>query len=254
MRPEIAAFISVTTFPAVLKYSLLFWEVSEYCATGIVIVGAVGEYVAEFHKFPTDDIKRHKLQRLSAIVLIAGLAIELLALVRTTQLNSATNAQLYSEAQQARNEAASAERLERIKIEDRLKPRILNAEQQRRIESNLKAFSGTPYELAVDPVREAVNLLETIDAVLRSSGWLPKESGRKDLRFILRLSNGMKVEQDISTGVTIQLSKQMLAKYNRAVESLISELQMDGISAKGEMLPADDPSPDNVRIKVGTKE
>jgi hypothetical protein len=70
----------------VFRSSLAFWEVIEYSATAIVILGAVGEYFVEFKKFPRDEHKRERFGKLSALVLIAGLAAELVSLVRTSQL------------------------------------------------------------------------------------------------------------------------------------------------------------------------
>src|ERR1700733_10024929 len=90
---------------AALKSSLLFWEIIEYSATGIVILGAVGEYFAEFRDRPRDESERKKFAKLSALVLIGGLALELLGLVRTSQISGQTIATLNQEAKEAGKDA-----------------------------------------------------------------------------------------------------------------------------------------------------
>jgi hypothetical protein len=62
---------------SVIRFSLAFWEVIEYSGTGIVIVGAIDEYIAEFKKLPGDEHKRERFRKIRAIVLVAGLAVEL---------------------------------------------------------------------------------------------------------------------------------------------------------------------------------
>jgi hypothetical protein len=69
------------------RSSKLFWEFVEYIGAGIVTLGVIGEYLKEFKEFPKDVEKRKKFAEWSVIVLIFGLVIELLGLVRTTQLS-----------------------------------------------------------------------------------------------------------------------------------------------------------------------
>jgi hypothetical protein len=51
-------------------------------------------------------------------------------------------------------------------------PRTLTIEQQARIVSKIKPFSNTPFDLSVDPEPEALALLDIVDSILVSSGWL----------------------------------------------------------------------------------
>jgi hypothetical protein len=152
------------------------------------------------------------------------------------------------------NKIAEGERLARLKLEKRLAPRTLNNDQQRRIESKIKPFSGTPYELAVDPVPEAINLLKTVDAILRSSGWTNKESAKTDFRFVITLPSGSKVEQGVFAGVVVKLTKTMLPKYEAAAGALIRALQAEGIDATAEILEETDPSPKALHVMIGSKE
>jgi len=62
------------------------WEWVEYVAEAFVMIGCVGEYVADFTKIRTDHW-RHRLSMISLIVLIVALGFELMALVRTNNLS-----------------------------------------------------------------------------------------------------------------------------------------------------------------------
>lgn len=70
----------------IFNSSKLFWEFVEYVGAGIVTLGVIGEYLKEFKRFPKDEEKRKKFAEWSVIVLIFGLVIELLGLVRTSQM------------------------------------------------------------------------------------------------------------------------------------------------------------------------
>ena len=52
--------------------SLLFWEVAGYICTGIVFLGCIGEFLAEFTRIPNSDGEKHRISKLSLIILIAG--------------------------------------------------------------------------------------------------------------------------------------------------------------------------------------
>ncbi len=99
----------ISSFMSLLGASLPFWEWTEYCATGVVIVGCIGEYVAEFKEYPHDLNKRHRFAKRSLLLLIAGLAVELVALVRTSQLSGQIIAGLNIEAEQAMERASEAD-------------------------------------------------------------------------------------------------------------------------------------------------
>ena len=50
-------------------------------------------------------------------------------------------------------------------------PRTLSKEQRDRIITKLKAFPDTPFDLYVNTDPESAQLMETLEAVLRSAGW-----------------------------------------------------------------------------------
>ena len=72
------------------------------------MVGVVGEYLAEFTRLLTVEDAKKYLTKCSTFVLVVGLALELLATVRTTQLSNREIASLDYEAGEARKEAGQA--------------------------------------------------------------------------------------------------------------------------------------------------
>ncbi|MGH2508092.1 MAG: hypothetical protein ACRDHZ_11910 [Ktedonobacteraceae bacterium] len=152
------------------------------------------------------------------------------------------------------SKTAESDRLARIKMEQQLKARSLTTDQQQRVTDHIKAFEGTPYEIAVNPTMEPLHLAEQIDSVLRAAGWIPKKSALTNLRLIITLSTGTKAEQTLSTGVSIQLTKPLHEKYGKAAEALILSLRVEGILATGTYLSDSDGSPNNVHVVIGSQE
>jgi hypothetical protein len=151
------------------------------------------------------------------------------------------------------NKIAEGERLARLKIEERLAPRTLSVEQQKRIESKLKPFAGTPYELALNPVPEATDLLAVIAPILRSAGWVYKESAKKDFRFNFTLNDGTKVEQAYVSGIVLLGTKAFIDAHRPALDTLAFALKSEGLEVRAEYLKDDDPSPDTLHIAIGSK-
>ncbi len=84
--------------------SLSFWTYLSWGATFVVFVGVAGEVIAEFTGWIGSETKRKRVNRLSAFVLVGGLAGELLTLVMTSVLASAEIATLNKDAAEARLE------------------------------------------------------------------------------------------------------------------------------------------------------
>jgi hypothetical protein len=152
--------------------TLTRWEYGEYASAAIVIAGVVGEFLADFSNVCCiRDIPEHKdkLGKLATLVLIAGLAAELVCLVNTNVLSGRIIAFLGKQAAEAvatakRFEAqiasansasaeavaraaeahrmAESERLERIKIEESVAWRRLTKDQQSKLADRLRPFSG----------------------------------------------------------------------------------------------------------------
>lgn len=93
---------------ASLKSALDWWELAEYASTGIVFIGCLGEFFAEFTAFPKSEHRKHKLARLSLILVIAGIAGELLATVKSSELSGQIIAYVEANASDAKTSADNA--------------------------------------------------------------------------------------------------------------------------------------------------
>jgi hypothetical protein len=93
---------------ASLKSALGCWEWAGYISTGVVFIGCVGEFFAEFTRFPAEEKKKRKLARLSLILVIAGIAGELLSTVRASQLSGLVIANVEAQAGDAKTSAEGA--------------------------------------------------------------------------------------------------------------------------------------------------
>src|SRR5437899_1435038 len=94
-----------------LESSLAFWEVVEYIAGGVVIVGAAGEGLGEFTNFlgaKRCHERKDLILKVSTIILIVGLAVELWGLVRTNELSGQLIADSIRKAGNAKISADSA--------------------------------------------------------------------------------------------------------------------------------------------------
>ncbi len=142
------------------------WEWIEYFAEAFVIAACIGEFIAEFMKIRTEDW-RHQLAKISVLVLIAALAIELGALVRTNILAGKEIALL--------NDA-------RVEIEERLiweGPRDIPIENAKDLFSKrLRSFSGQLFVEEIcgvtdmEPPRgEKQYVAESISRALIQAGW-----------------------------------------------------------------------------------
>lgn len=92
----------------VLSSSLLFWEVAGYICTGIVILGCAGEYIAEFTRLPKTDDRKHRISKLSLIILTFGIAGELLTAIRSSQISGQVIADLQTSVKTAKQSASDA--------------------------------------------------------------------------------------------------------------------------------------------------
>jgi hypothetical protein len=99
---------------ASLKVNVNFWEFWAYMALAAVLIGVIGESVEEFTNWPKKWGIEKPLTRLSALVLIAGLATEGITQPNTNMANDTLVAllnqetgQLVLELQQEINKRAS---------------------------------------------------------------------------------------------------------------------------------------------------
>jgi len=145
-----------------IKSALTSWEWCEYISTAVVFLGCVGEFVAEFTSLAKSHESKNRIARLSLIVLILGIAGELLGTVRTSQLSGQLIAYIEERAGNAEQRAgeanrlasenkkeaevlrkdAEAEHLARVKIEARVGWRHLPAQQKAEIANKIGDFSN----------------------------------------------------------------------------------------------------------------
>jgi hypothetical protein len=147
-----------------LESSLGCWEIGEYIATGIVILGCLGEFLSEFTNFWNVRNDRHgkdTLGKLSALVLIGGLAVELVCLVNTNNLSGRIIAGLVNQAAQANKRS--------LELEAEIQPRYLSDEQQSAIGENLRRFAGRELLIASQWIdAEAARLARQVKTALNS--------------------------------------------------------------------------------------
>lgn len=93
-----------------LAKALTHWEWAEYISSGLVALGCIGEYVADFTNWLTDGDKERKerLAKRSTLLLIAALSVELICLVRTNTLSGMLIGSLSEEATAADTKAKTA--------------------------------------------------------------------------------------------------------------------------------------------------
>jgi|SRR5579863_6875178 len=184
---------------ASLKSALRCWEWFGYVSTAIVGLGCIGEFVAEFTSLPRNENVASKLARLSLIVLILGIAGELLSAVRTSEISGQIIADIEERAAKAEqdageaNERASAdermaaqlrkdaeglhkeaesERLARIELQKLVAWRTINTTERDEIARRLKKYSGVRIAFTInagDP--EGFSFGTQMASVAIRAGW-----------------------------------------------------------------------------------
>jgi hypothetical protein len=93
-----------------LSNSLSRWETAEYVYAGLVALACAGEYVADFTTWFTAgrEERRKQLAKISTLVLIASLALELVCLVKTNSLSGLLIGSLSERAERADQKARTA--------------------------------------------------------------------------------------------------------------------------------------------------
>jgi hypothetical protein len=96
------------TIWSVLSSSLWFWEIAGYVCTFVVILGCAGEYIAEFTSIPKGEDDKHRISKLSLIILTIGIAGELLTAIRSSQISGQVIADLQTSVKNAKQSASDA--------------------------------------------------------------------------------------------------------------------------------------------------
>src|ERR1019366_7530612 len=91
-----------------LSTMLNHWEWAEYIAEAFVVLGCLGELVADLGERWLGERRGKRLERWSTIVLILALVVSLTALVRTNELSGFVIGSLGDKANQADAKAQTA--------------------------------------------------------------------------------------------------------------------------------------------------
>jgi len=139
-----------------LSRALSVWEYAEYCFTALVVVACVGEYIADFTDWFTGGEKEHKehLARVSTVILVAALALELTCLVKTNSLSGRVIGSLGDKAEHADKEARQAVNDSGIAEKQSVQATI-DADKASGSSSAAQTASGTAMTLAQGARREA---------------------------------------------------------------------------------------------------
>jgi hypothetical protein len=133
------ALMTLTDSVVSLKAALHGWEWFGYVSTAIVFLGCVGEFVAEFTSIFKSKEAQSKLARLSLIVLIFGIAGELLSAVRTSQLSGQLISNIEERAGDAEQKAGEAN--ERASLDEKEAAQLrLEAEQEKLARLGLEKY------------------------------------------------------------------------------------------------------------------
>ncbi len=95
---------------ASIASKLSVWEITEYVSEALVGLGCLGEYIAEYAKWPTGwtNDQKHTLGRRSLVLLIVGIGFGLLSLIQTNALSGEVIGSLGDQAEQAGSKAKLA--------------------------------------------------------------------------------------------------------------------------------------------------
>jgi len=113
-----------------------FWERVDYVGLFLVFVGVIVESVVEFTSLIKSSFWKPKIGKASALVLIVGLALELISSSRLSVINRQVVAILSTHAAAAEKRAAHAEkateeeRAARVKLEAEVESERLSGEHQ----------------------------------------------------------------------------------------------------------------------------
>jgi hypothetical protein len=233
---------------ASLKSVLRCWEWFGYASTAVVGLGCIGEFIAEFTALAKSESCRHKLARLSLIVLIFGIAGELLSAARTSQLSGQIIANIEERAANAGQKAGEAndraagnekeakrlaklaedERLARVQLERKVAWRKIDEQSQDAIASDLVQFSKEPSLVSYNPQDiEAESFASDITTALHKAEW-----GVFDAMPVLAMREGplpFGTNPKLDTGVHVWSTDDETSR--KAATALVKQLSSRGFDA-----------------------
>lgn len=153
-----------------IKLDLDYWERAENIAVGFVIIGVIGEYIADFTKFARTEEKQKKLAKISTLLLILSLAAELICLVKSNHLSGQIIAELGKDTAEAQK-IAEREKLDRVKFENQMIARRLTEIQQVALFKLLQVRPEAIVIVTSFQDSEAADYAEDFESVFRRAGW-----------------------------------------------------------------------------------
>lgn len=146
------------------------------------------------------------------------------------------------------NRIAEAERLERIKIEEKLAWRSLTADQQQKIVSKLIKFPGTPFQVRVFQEPEALRFMNQILDILHSANWA-------QLPIVAAMEITTKygtVGVSLSAGVIINVDASHESDLGPAGKALVTALAKERIASEFRIIKVER-QPERIHVAIGKK-
>jgi hypothetical protein len=113
-----------------------FWELVDYVGLFLVFVGVIVESLVEFTSLIKSSFWKPRIGKVSALVLIVGLALELISSSRLSVINRQVVGILFAQAADAKKRAAHAEkateeeRAARVKLQAEVESERLSGKHQ----------------------------------------------------------------------------------------------------------------------------
>jgi hypothetical protein len=236
-----------TLLPIFAESRMDLWECLEYAGEALVFIGVVGEVFAGWY-----EPEKKRLAKASSLVLIVGLALSLAALIKTNEHFNGTIASLNLQSSQANERAAKDEGETAAVKANNLELGIQLAKEEqatadaekaaaeanaklggwklddtakKRFAKQVKKFSGTPFDLAVNPVEAP--FMEELDALLTSPsvGWvrLPPKAAETLMAILI----DSKASIILSSGIVLEVDQDQIASLNPAINALGTALHKE---------------------------
>jgi uncharacterized OsmC-like protein len=146
------------------------------------------------------------------------------------------------------NRIAEGERLERVKLEEKLAWRSLSADQHKRIVAKLSKFSGTPFQLRVFQDPESLKFMNQIADILHSATWT-------QLPIVAAMEISSKygtVGVSLSAGVIITVDMSRESDLGPAGKALATALDAERIASEFKVAKIERQA-ERIHIQVGKK-
>ena len=250
--------------------SASFWETVEYSAMGAVLIGVIGEIVADFSCVSQSEYWKQRVGKWSAILLAVALAFELLATVKTNKINDTIIAEVQLDAVKLGVSFGNLGQFVKDKTEEfndatdelKLETKDLNSARDAAIKAEQSAkkvladvnatldevrtiqqqimLANKPRELSLSQKKKFVERLSKFDGILvnvwRGSTTPPDTMPlAEDILSLLNKAdlkaNGIFISNTTyGTGVIIAKRKNSSPKITEAVNALVDELRSDNIT------------------------